>query len=455
MGNVTERRSDSVKYVIIGGDAAGMSAAMQIVRNDKEAEVITLEKGNIYSYAQCGLPYAISGVISEMEKLIARDVDTFRNKYGIDAQVQHEVTCIDPSTKIVHGVHTETFEPFQYEYDRLLIATGVSPVMPKWEGNDLEGIHLLKTIPDAKRIMETLQNQTVEDVTIIGGGAIGLEMAETFVELDKKVRIIERNEHVGTIYDADMAAYIHEEAAKHNIELLTNENVKLFQGNGKVEFVETDKGTYKTELVLVSAGVRPNTNFLEGTKIVTNEKGAIVVNAYMQTNVEDIYAAGDCATHYHIIKEIHDHIPLGTTANKQGRIAGLNMVDKRRAFKGIIGTSIIKFMELTLGRTGLNEKEATALHIPYKTVKMDSTNIAGYYPSKRPLHVKLLYRDDTKQLLGGQFIGEQGVDKRIDVLAMALFNKMTLHDLEDVDLSYSPPYNSVWDPIQQAARRGE
>ncbi|WP_369900614.1 FAD-dependent oxidoreductase [Bacillus manliponensis] len=444
-----------MKYVIIGGDAAGMSAAMQIVRNDKEAEVITLEKGNIYSYAQCGLPYAISGVISEMEKLIARDVETFRNKYGIDAKVQHEVTRIDSSTKIVHGIHTETFEPFQYEYDRLLIATGVSPVMPKWEGNDLEGIHLLKTIPDAKRIMETLQHRNVEDVTIIGGGAIGLEMAETFVELGKKVRIIERNEHVGTIYDADMAAYIHEEAAKHHIELLTNENVKSFQGNGKIEFVETDKGTYKTELVLVSAGVRPNTNFIEGTKIGTNEKGAIVVNAYMQTNVEDIYAAGDCATHYHIIKEIHDHIPLGTTANKQGRIAGLNMVDKRRSFKGTLGTSIIKFMELTLGRTGLNEKEATALHIPYKTVKMDSTNIAGYYPSKRPLHVKLLYRADTKQLLGGQFIGEQGVDKRVDVLAMALFNKMTLHDLEDVDLSYSPPYNSVWDPVQQAARRGE
>lgn len=455
MGNVNDRRGDIVKYVIIGGDAAGMSAAMQIVRNDKEAHVITLEKGDAYSYAQCGLPYAISGVIDSTEKLIARDVDTFRNKYHIDAKVQHEVTRINPSCKTVYGVHIETLKPFKYEYDRLLIATGVSPLMPKWEGNDLEGIHLLKTIPDAKRMMETLQNRKVEDVTIIGGGAIGLEMAETFVELGKKVRIIERNEHVGTIYDADMAAYIHEEAKRHNIELLTNENVKSFQGNGQVEFVETDKGTYKAELVLVSAGVRPNTDFLEGTEIATNQKGAIVVNAYMQTNVEDIYAAGDCATHYHIVKEMHDHIPLGTTANKQGRIAGLNMIDKRRAFKGIVGTNIIKFMELTLGRTGLNEKEASLLKIPYKTVKIDATNIAGYYPSKKPLHVKLVYRADTKQLLGGQFIGEQGVDKRVDVLAMALFHKMTLHDLEDVDLSYSPPYNSVWDPLQQAARRGE
>ena len=182
-------------------------------------------------------------------------------------------------------------------------------------------------------------------------------MAETFVELGKKVRMIERNDHIGTIYDADMAEYIHKEADKHNIEILTNENVKAFKGNERVEAIETDKGTYKADLVLVSVGVKPNTDFLEGTNIRTNHKGAIEVNAYMQTNVQDVYAAGDCATHYHVIKEIHDHIPLGTTANKQGRLAGLNMLDKRRAFKGTLGTGIIKFMDLTLARTGLNEKK--------------------------------------------------------------------------------------------------
>ncbi|HDX9589471.1 TPA: CoA-disulfide reductase [Bacillus pseudomycoides] len=444
-----------MKYVIIGGDAAGMSAAMQIVRNDQEANVITLEKGEFYSYAQCGLPYAISGVIASTEKLIARSVDTFRDTYHIDAKVNHEVTRVDPASKKVYGIHTQTSEPFEFEYDRLLIATGVRPVMPNWKGSDLQGVHLLKTIPDAEKIMETLQNKNVEHVTIIGGGAIGIEMAETFVELGKKVRMIERNQHVGTVFDEDMAAYIHEEAKKHNIEVLTNENVKSFQGKEQVEFVETDKGTYETDLVLVSVGVKPNTDFLEGTEIIKNPKGAIQVNAYMQTNIEDIYAAGDCATQYHIIKEKHDHIPLGTTANKQGRIAGLNMVNKRRAFKGIVGTAVMKFMDITLGRTGLNEKEAEQLHLPYDIIKIDSTNIAGYYPSKKALHVKLLYRTDTKQLLGGQVIGEQGVDKRIDVLAMALFHKMTIHDLEDVDLSYSPPYNSVWDPLQQAARRGE
>ncbi|PFE03360.1 CoA-disulfide reductase [Bacillus cereus] len=444
-----------MNYVIIGGDAAGMSAAMQIVRNDKDAKVVTLEKGEIYSYAQCGLPYVISGAIASTEKLIARDIKTFRDKYGIDAKTHHEVTKIDTENKIVHGIHTKEKVKFQYKYDRLLIATGVRPVMPDWEGKNLQGIHLLKTIPDAHKILETLQEQNVEDVTIIGGGAIGLEMAETFVELGKNVRMIERNDHIGTIYDADMATYIHEEAAKHNIEIVTNENVKVFKGNEKVEFVETDKGMYKTDLVLVSVGVQPNTEFLTGTEIRKNKKGAIEVNAYMQTNVEDIYAAGDCATHYHIIKETHDHIPLGTTANKQGRLAGLNMIDTRRAFKGTLGTGIIKFMGLTLARTGLNEKEASGLKIPYNTVKIEATSMAGYYPNATPLYVKLVYRSDTKQLLGGQVIGEEGVDKRIDVIAMALFHKMSIHDLEDVDLSYAPPYNSVWDPIQQAARRAE
>ncbi|EOV9525477.1 FAD-dependent oxidoreductase [Bacillus cytotoxicus] len=444
-----------MKYVIIGGDAAGMSAAMQIIRNDKDAHVITLEKGEIYSYAQCGLPYVISGAISSTEKLIARDVKTFRDKYGIDAKVHHEVTKIDTEHKMVHGIHTDTKEEFQYEYDRLLIATGVRPVMPDWEGAHLQGIHLLKTIPDAHHILETLKERNVERVTIIGGGAIGLEMAETFVELGKAVRMIERNDHVGTIYDADMAKYIHEEAEKHGIEILTNENVKAFKGNEKVEEIETDKGTYETDLVLVSVGVKPNTDFLAGTNIRVNHKGAIEVNAYMQTNVKDVFAAGDCATHYHVIKEIQDHIPIGTTANKQGRLAGLNMVDKRRAFKGTLGTGIIQFMGLTLARTGLNEKEANGLNLPYETVKVDSTSSAGYYPNAAPLHVKLLYRSDTKQLLGGQVIGAEGVDKRIDVIAMALFHKMSIHDLEDVDLSYAPPYNSVWDPIQQAARRAK
>ncbi|MCF6410909.1 CoA-disulfide reductase [Pseudalkalibacillus salsuginis] len=443
-----------MKYVIIGGDAAGMSAAMQIVRNASNPEIITLEKGSIYSYGQCGLPYVISGEIPEAEDLIARDVETFREKYGIDAKTHHEVTSVDTDQKTVIGLHTETGGSFTYSYDRLLVATGVRPIIPDWYGKELEGIHTLKTIPDAKEIMENLKHDA-EQVTIIGGGYIGLEMAESFVHLGKKVRLIERNEQLAKIFDEDMAGYIHEEAEKHGVELCFSEQVKGFNGEGHVKSVVTDKNEYRSDLVLVAVGVKPNTDFLAHTPVRLSEQGAVIVDAYMKTNVEDVYSAGDCATHFHRIKKSNDHIPLGTTANKQGRIAGLNMIDRPKTFAGILGTSVIKFMELTLGRTGISEREAKALNLPYKTVKTEANDIAGYYPGAEKLHVKLLYNTENQRIIGGQFIGKHGVDKRVDVLAMALFHKMSLHDLEDLDLSYAPPYNGVWDPIQQAARRAK
>ncbi|MGM7703088.1 CoA-disulfide reductase [Pseudalkalibacillus sp. Hm43] len=443
-----------MKYVIIGGDAAGMSAAMQIVRNDPDAEVTTLEKGDIYSYGQCGLPYVISGLIPEAEDLIARDVETFREKYGINATVYHEVRSVDTETKTVSGKNLETDEDFTYEYDRLLVATGVRPIVPDWDGRDLNGIHTLKTIPDAKAIMESLDHQ-VEKVTVIGGGYIGLEMAESFAELGKKVRLIERNEQVAKIFDEDMASYIHEEAEKHGIELCFSEQVESFEGTDRVETVVTDQNKYESDLVLIAIGVQPNTDFLKNTPVHMNEKGVVIVDPYMKTNVKDVYAAGDCATHYHRVKETNDHIPLGTTANKQGRIAGLNMIDQPKAFQGIVGTSVIKFMDLTLGRTGLSEREARAMNLPYDTIRTKAKDIAGYYPGAEKLYVKLLFNTKNQRLLGGQFIGKNGVDKRVDVMAMALFHKMSLHDLEDLDLSYAPPYNGVWDPIQQAARRAK
>ncbi|MEC1158091.1 CoA-disulfide reductase [Cytobacillus horneckiae] len=441
-----------MKVIIIGGDAAGMSAAMQIVRNSSGHNITVLEKGEIYSYAQCGLPYLISGKIEAKEKLIARTQTTFREKYGIDARIFHEVLHVDVQNKFVSGVNQSNGESFKFPYDRLLIATGVSPVVPDWQGNNLSGIFSLKTIPDATEIMEHL-NHSIENVTVIGGGYIGLEMAESFVELGKKVTIIERNNQLATIFDKEMAEQIHNEANKNNIQLKLGESVESFSGSSHVEYIKTDKGVYKTDLVLVAVGVKPNTSFLRNTGIAISVNGAIQVNAYMETNIEDIFAAGDCATQYHRIKEKDDHIPLGTHANKQGQIAGLNMIDIPKTFKGVVGTSIIKFLNLTLGRTGLSEKEASLLKIPYKTVTIEASDIAGYYPDTKKMVLKLIYHKENHLVLGGQIIGEKGVDKRIDVLATALFNKMTMEQILDLDLAYAPPYNGVWDPIQQAARR--
>lgn len=444
-----------VKYVIIGGDAAGMSAAMQIVRNSSGNEIVTLEKGNTYSYAQCGLPYVIGKEVESTDRLIARTPETFRDKYSIDTKVKHEVTEVDPERKVVRGINHETGENFHYEYDRLLIATGASPIIPDWEGIEKQGVFPLKTIPDAHQIMDYMKKYSVKHATVIGGGYIGLEMAENFKNLGLDVRIIERANQLAVIFDEDMAEHIHEEAERQGIELVFEESVEGFSGKDHVEGVKTDWGTYPTDLALVAIGIRPNTGFLQGTGIELGVRGAIRVNAYMETSVKDHYAAGDCATQYHRVKKKDDYIPLGTNANKQGQIAGLNMVNQGKAFQGIVGTSVIKFFDLTLGRTGLSEKEASDLNIPYQTVKVQSNAVAQYYSKDEKMILKLLYHAKTRKILGGQIIGKSGIDKRVDVLATALYNGMTIDELTDLDLSYAPPYNSVWDPVQQAARKAK
>ncbi|KQL35103.1 CoA-disulfide reductase [Psychrobacillus sp. FJAT-21963] len=438
-------------YVIIGGDAAGMSAAMEIVRQDSTAKITTLEKGHIYSYGQCGLPYVVGKHVPSSTDVIARSVEMFRSKYGIDAKTGYEVTNVDPLTKTISGNILQTRDIFSLKYDRLLIATGASPVIPDWEGKDLAGIHTIKTIPNTEAIIADLEQ--VNHVTIIGGGYIGLEMAENFVGIGKKVRIIQRSNQLANIFDEDMSGFIYEEAIKQQVEVILNEEVQSFSGNHRVNTVITDKKSYHTDLVLIAAGVKPTTDFLKDTGIQTIPNGAIIVNRHLETSIPDIYAAGDCATHYNRVKQKNDYVPLGTTANKQGRLAGFNMMGQKREFKGIVGTSIMKFFDLSLGKTGLSEKEAEQLGISYETHLQQVNDIAGYYPGKEGMQIKLIYRKDNQLLLGGQIVGGNGVDKRIDVLATALFHQMSISDLLDLDLAYSPPFNGVWDPLQQLAKR--
>lgn len=439
-------------YVLIGGVAAGMSAAMEIIRTDDKAQVTVLERGEDYSYGQCGLPYVINGVVSSVEDVVARTAETFREKYGIDARVNTTVTGVDAEQQMIDGINTKTNETFQLNYDRLLIATGSDPIVPDWKGMDLDGIHTLKTITDTKGILNDL-DESINQVTIVGGGYIGLEAAESFRSLGKEVTLIQRGTQIASIFDQDMAELIHDEAKEKGIQLVLDESVESFAGDGRVEIVMTDKQSLQTDLVLIGIGVQPNTAFLKDTGLHMNKQGAIQVNAYMETNLENIYAAGDCATQYHIVKQLDDHIPLGTTSNKQGRIAGANMAGNRLAFTGIVGTSIIKFFDLTLGRTGISEKEAKNLNLPYEVLTRKANSQAGYYPGGETLHMKILYHSKTNKLLGGQIIGKKGVDKRIDVLATALYSQMTVQQLVDLDLAYAPPYNGVWDPLQQMARK--
>lgn len=447
-----KREEARMNYVIIGGVAAGMSAAMEIIRTDTNANVTVLERGEDYSYGQCGLPYVINGVVSSIGDLIARDIETFREKYGIDAKVHTEVEKIHVHDQVVHGKDTQTNQSFEVAYDRLLIASGTRPIYPDFTGSELAGIHPLKAIPDAEHIMHDLDEE-IEDVAIVGGGYIGLEMAESLVTLGKRVKLIQGAPQLAPIFDPDMAKIIHEKAKEKGIQLILDERVKGFKGEGRVQSIETNKGSYEATFVLLAIGVQPNTEFLENTGIHTTSEGAIYVNPHQETNIKNVYAAGDCATTYHRIKQIDDHIPLGTTANKQGRIAGANMAGQSLTFKGIVGTSIIKFFDLTLGRTGISEAEAKALRIPYDVHTTTAHTRAGYYPNGEKIQIKLLSHQRTHQLLGGQIIGKEGVDKRIDVLATALFNDMTIQELVDLDLSYAPPYNTAWDPMQTMARK--
>ncbi|PCK20944.1 CoA-disulfide reductase, partial [Bacillus pumilus] len=325
-----------MKYVMIGGDAAGMSCAMQIYREDPDAHIVAFEKGEIFSYGQCGLPYLIGGLIDHHRKLIARSAETFRNKYGIDARCLHEVTSIDTEQKTVSGIHTKTKQPFSETYDRLLIATGASPITLVLDGHPLEGVHVLKTIPHALSILDNLKKD-VTHITIIGGGYIGLEMAENLKTLGKEVHIIQRGATLGPGFDPDMARYLKEEADDKGIHVVLGETVQYLEGRTHVTAVQTDKQTIETNMVIIAIGVTPQTSFLDKTGIKRLQNGAIAVNKYMQTNVKDIYAAGDCAATYHRIKKELDYIPLGTTANKQGRIAGLHMTGTNRAFQGVTG----------------------------------------------------------------------------------------------------------------------
>ena len=428
-----------------------MSAAMEIYRTDPSADITVLERGEDYSYGQCGLPYVVNEVIPTIDKVVARTVSEFRKKYGIDAKINTIVTGVDAEKQEVSAVHAKTNESFQVSYDRLLIATGADPVLPEWEGMDLEGIHPLKTIPDTEKLMEDLSDD-VNHVTVVGGGYIGLEMAESFKTLGLNVTLIQRGQQLAGIFDEDMAEHIQQEAVKQGIKVILGESVLGFTGTERVEEVITDKNGHRTDLVLLAIGVRPNTEFLKNTSVHRLGNGALIVNSYMETSIKNIYAAGDCASHYHRIKKVNDHIPLGTTANKQGRIAGANMAGHTMTFNGVVGSSIIKFFDLTLGRTGLTEKEAKRLNLPYEVLTSRAISHAGYYPGWERLHLKLLYNKETNELLGGQIIGKKGVDKRIDMLATALYANLTIPQLLDLDLSYAPPYNGVWDPVQQMAR---
>ncbi len=438
-----------MKVIVIGGVAAGMSAASKISRIDKSAEIVVYEKNGFLSYGACGLPYYVGGFNNDYRRMIARTGEEF-DSMGIKTFLKHEVEKVDFAAKTVYVRDLESGRTFPDTYDKLMISTGAASVMPPFEGKDLVGVHTLKTMEDGIFLKELAKLQEIKNVVIVGGGYIGIECADAFVHLGKKVRIIEAADRILTTFDDEMAEQAKNELVAGGVALHTGEKVKRFLGKDYVGGVETDKATYPADLVIVAVGVRPSTGFLKDTGIKLAGNGAIIVNRKLETSVPDVYAAGDCILVYNRETGDDSFYALGTVANKCGRIAGANICGAGREFGGALGSAAIKVMNIEMGRTGLGEAEAAKRGIDYKTVLVKAYDHPAYYPDPTPILIKLIYEKGTKKLLGAQACGKKGAVMRIDVFAVAIHNGMTTEDLGMTDLVYAPPFAGVWDAVHIA-----
>jgi NADPH-dependent 2,4-dienoyl-CoA reductase/sulfur reductase-like enzyme len=441
--------------VIIGGDAAGMSAASKVRRVHPDKEIIVFEKSHYTSYSACGIPYYISGTVASYDELIRRSPEEFRKRYNIDVRTMNRVLEVDTDGKRIKVLDKEKGTEFWQEYGQLLIATGGKPYCPEHiTGHDAQNVFGVSTLKSGIKIENYIRDTKPKSAVIIGGGYIGLEMAEALLIRGLKVSLINRAPQVMNTLDPDMGAIVSEAIRNLGVTLYLDEELKGFENSGnKVTTVITDKRSIEADIVVFGMGSSPNTYFLQGSKIALGVKGAIKVNAQMQTNITDVWAAGDCTETLNLVSKQHMYIALGTVANKTGLVAGSSLAGEKAVFPGAVGTAVCKVCSYEVARTGLQEKELQKLGIEYVTATIDSKTRADYYPGAKKITVKLLAEKNSGRLLGGQIIGEEGAAKRIDVLATAVTHNLTLQNIIDLDLSYAPPFSPVWDPVQTAARK--
>ena len=443
----------SERLVVIGGCAAGMSAASKARRLNPELEIVVYEKTGFVSYASCGLPYYVSGVIEDHNKLVVRTPAQFA-KRDIEVHLHHEVTEVDTENRRVRVANLEDGGSRYECYDKLLIATGGKPtVLPDFSLGDLGGVFVMRAVEDGVAVRDFVQRERPRRAVIIGAGYIGAEMAESFHELGLETTVIGRPPQVLKRFDVDMAQLVQDELESKGVRLSLDDEVKALESDaqGRVRQVISSRGVFEADLVLLALGVRPNVALAEAAGVALGETGAIATDSRMRTNLPDVFSAGDCAEAYHQITGRGDYIPLGTTANKQGRVAGTNLGGGHAEFEGIVGTAITKVLDVYAALTGLAEKEARALGYAAQSTTIRAGSRAHYYPGGRPMHVKLVVEEGSGRLLGGQIVGDEGAGPRIDVLATALHKGMTVEELSRLDLAYVPPIAPVWDPLLVAA----
>ncbi len=439
-----------MRIVIVGAVAAGMSAAAKLKRMKPEYEVVVYEKTDIVSFGACGLPYFVGGFFDEPNNMIARSPEKFRET-GIDLNIFKEVIEVNTDDKKIRVKDVKSGEIYEDSYDKLMIATGARSIIPPIKNVKLENVSTLKTMEDGIKVKEILSKDEIKNVVIIGAGFIGLEAVEAAKKLGKNVTVIQSSDRVlNAVFDKEITDVLEEEIKSHNVELRLEELASEFVGETKVEKVITNKGEVDADLVIIATGVKPNTEFLKDTNIEMLGNGAIIVDEYGKTSVEDIYSAGDCATIKNIVTGENMFVPLATGANKLGRIVGENLAGANNAFQGSLASSCIKVMNMEAAATGLTEEKAKKLGLNYKAKFISDFNQTNYYPGRNKIYVKLIYDADTKVILGGQVAGFKDSVQRANVLAAAIFGKMTTNQLGMLDLCYAPPFARTWDVLNVA-----
>lgn len=442
-----------MEILIIGGDAAGMSAATQIRRRQPGWSVRVLEKGDFTSYASCGIPYYLAGDVEKLDDLVVVTPEAFREKRGVDVRTGWRAEAIDPGARTVTAT-TDGGGRQTLSYDRLLLATGASPIVPDWEGVDLSGVVPVRNLVHAREL-DRLLGQGPERAVVVGAGYIGLEMAEALRRRGLEVTILERLPEVMGGADSEITRMTEEELTNHGVDLRLGVTVEGFTGDGgRLTAVETSAGPFPADLAILALGVRPNSGLARSAGISLGPSGAVRVDIRQRTDASDVFAAGDCAEAHHLVLGRPAWVPLALTANRQGRVAGANMAGTADTFPGIVGSAVTRVFDLTLARTGIDEKAAKEEGIPTLTVENRAPSKAHYYPGHDPLWVKLVIRADNHKLLGAWLVGrDTAAGKRADVLATAITAGLSVEQVADLDLTYAPPFAPVWDPVLQAANR--
>ena len=438
------------KIIIVGGVAGGASAAARLRRLDETLDIIILEKGDYISFANCGLPYHIGNVIPNRESLFLQTPESLKKRLNIEARIANEVISIDKDHKTVTVKDLNTNSTYVESYDKLILSPGASPIKPNISGLEkAKNLFTLRNVPDTDKIKNFIKEHNPKTATIVGGGFIGLEMAENLHHLGIDITIIEMAKQILPPIDYEMAAIAQNKLLEKNIKLILNNGLKEIKNAGNT-IVLNDSSELDTDLIILSIGVKPETNFTKTADIALNSRGGIIVDEYFKTSIPHIYAIGDAIEIPNYLTQIPTMVPLASPANRQGRLVADNICGIKAPYKGVLGSAVVKLFDLTIATTGLNENQLIKNNIHFKVIHLHPGAHAGYYPNPTPISLKLLFSPIDGKIFGAQALGKEGVEKRIDVIATAIKGNLTIEDLAELELCYAPPFSSAKDPVNMA-----